>query len=290
MTRFVLGSALLTTVWPAAAQDLRFEIDPAKTWTDGTTRVQFWSRGSFQGLFDAVKRPFGTQTKVGDDGWGVSENDPVPAAPYLELGHAALVRTAGTFRLVVDTTRLTATLSDYRADRIPDRQGIRLSATVALNNAAFKTIKPTGDFADHLRPLNLGLVTVDTFTIAQKTGSRTSTMVPLGGGDYLVAVTFMATARLGVKEFGQTLPFTFDVPCSLVGKLHIGPRSATFGHPRGQGGENVTRDVDIPVRSLPFFVLNGQRLPASLLLDARVGKIGISVNGVRSFQANAVLP
>ena len=269
-----------------AGQDFAFTFDPANTWTDGTTRIQIFSSGRFKGTFDPFSNPLGTQTKFGPGIFGLTENDSIPASPYFELGHAALVRTSGTFDLNLDRATLKATLSNYVASRAPVN-GLKQNATIALNNSAFRTLKPTHSFSANLAPLRLGLVTVDELKITQKLGSRTSSIVPLGGGNFAVAIGFMAEIEIVVREFGQTIPIRFDAPYSLVGLLHVDGNRATFGYGRGRGGDNISRQVNFALQPFPFVVPNGIQLPASFKMTTTINRIGLQINGVRKMLATA---
>lgn len=281
-----MGALGIVTACAQGAETYQFIFDPAKTFTDGTVRLQFFSHGTFSGTFAPLSNPLGTQTKLGSGSFGLLENDDIPALPYLELGHAALVRTSGSFQLVFDKGTMTASLSSYNVDRLPDNP-MKLNATIALNNAMFQTQKPSGTFKDHLSPLNFGVVTVNGFKVRQQPGSRTATVVPLGINDFAIVATFMAEYELNVEEFGQHFPLTFQAPSSLVGFLHTAGSTATFGYPKGQGGENLSRDVSMALQPLPFFVFNASNIPASLMLTATVHKIGIQINGVRQMSAHS---
>ncbi|MBS1723629.1 MAG: hypothetical protein JSS66_11815 [Armatimonadetes bacterium] len=283
--KIVLLTIATCVVAPCNAQDYAFFIDPAQTWTDGYSRLQFFSAGTFKGTFDPNSNPLGTQTKAEPGSFGINENDPISASPYFELGHAALVRTSGTFHLHLDTGTSKVTLSDYVANRVPV-DPLRLTGTVALNNAAFQTIKPTGSFPAHLAPVTLGTFTVEQFWIRQHPGGRTATAFPLGGGRYAVVVTFMAEAEVRIKEFGPTFPIKFDVPYSLVGFLQTnGTTSATFGYPRGSGGENFSLPVNIPVDPFPIVFLNGMLPPPNFMVTTTINRIGIKINGTRQMVA-----
>ena len=96
----------------------------------------------------------------------------------------------------------------------------------------------------------------------------------------------MAEIQFDVKEFGQAVPITFDAPYSLAGVLKINGTGATFGYPRGQGGENLSRQVDIPLRPFPFLVPT-DGLPASLIMSTSVKRLALKINGVRQFHAVA---
>lgn len=277
--------ALALSALAPATQLFAFTFDPAKTYTDGYARILIYSRGSFHGTFAPVSNPLGTQTKAGTGSFGLTENDSIVAAPFMELGHAALVRTSGTFSLDVDRANLKATLTNYRADRVPT-SGLKLSTTIALNNEMFQTKRPNGTFRASLPPLKLGLVTIDSFKVTQQAGARTSTILPLGSGNFAVAITFMADIQLNVSEFGQTFPIRFEAPYSLVGLLHIEGSTATFGYGPGRGGENISRPVQIALQPFPFFVQTEGGLPASLVMNAAIHKIGVEINGTRQMFAS----
>jgi hypothetical protein len=171
------------------------------------------------------------------------------------------------------------------ANRVPTNN-LKLSATVALNNEMFQTLKPTFSFPAHLAPQSLGLVTIDEFKVKQHEGARTSSIVPLGSGNYGVAITFMAEVELDVQEFGQSIPVKFNTPYSLVGILHVSGANATFGFGPGRGGENFSRVVNIQLQPFPFFIPNGSGLPATLIMSTTINRIGLQVNGVRKMFAS----
>lgn len=281
-----LCAALTSSALPST--EYLFTFDPARTYTDGTVRLRTYSEGTFQGSFDPIEFPLGTQTKVGEGGFGLLENDSVTARPFLELARAALVRTAGTFVLDVDRANLMASVHSYSTDRLPD-QPLRLGATVALNNEPFRTLRPTASFARNQPAARLGLFSVDRFTVNQRPGVRSASLIPISVNRYVYAVTFMATVRLNVVEFGQTLPLTFDIPHSLVGIIEFNGQTAVFGHPQGRGAENVGRDVDLPLRPFPFAMQSGGGLPASFWLATTIKRIQLQIAGVRRAHADGIV-
>lgn len=268
------------------AQSYHFSFDPANTWTDGTVRIRAFSQGMIQGNFGQSGWPYFTQTKLGAGAFGPQDNDPIPARPFLELGHAEFLRTNGTFRLDVDPGQLKVSLSEYEVERsLPD--GITLSSTVALNNDPFRTKTPTATYSRNLAPFRLPTFHIDKFHMVQKPGVRTATMVPLGGNRYGVALTFMATLSFRVQEFGG-FEVSFDTPASLVGLLQLNGATATFGHPTGRGGDNFSRAVDIDVP--PFFItmLDGHVPPPIFRVSTTINRLDIAINGARRMSAQGV--
>lgn len=285
MKRILLSLLVIVpSAYAMAAQNFAFSIDPTKTWTDGYARVLIYTNGSFKGTYVPVTNVSGTQTKAGPGSFSLNDNDSILASPFLELGRAALVRTSGTFNLSVDTAALTATLTTYVANRVPTNS-LKLSATVALNNEMFQSLKPSFSFPSHLAPQSLGMVTIDEFKVKQHEGARTASIVPLGGGKYSVAISFMAEVEMNVQEFGQSIPVKFNTPYSLVGTLQVNGTAATFGFGPGRGGENFSRAVNIQLQPFPFFIPNGSGTPASLIMSTTVTRIGLQVNGVRKMFA-----
>jgi len=278
--------AVFTSAIALSAQNFAFTIDPAKTWTKGYAKILIASAGSFKGTFDVNTNPLGTQTKLGIGNFTINENDAIPALPYIEMGHSALVRTAGTFNLNVDTTTMKATVSNYSANRVPSGN-LNLTASVALNNDYFQTLKPSYTYTANLRPQPLGSVSIDEFKVTQHVGSRTSSIVSLGGGKYAVSITFMSEIELNISEFGQSIPVKFDAPYSLVGFLTITGSKATFGYDLGQGGENFSRQVNYPLEPFPFIIRNGIDVPANLIMTTTIKRVGIQINGTRKMTATA---
>ena len=283
LSAWLFGLALATAV---PAQKFQFTFDPANTWTDGTVRVRAFSHGSFKGNFGESGWPYTTQTKLGNGVFGALDNDPIPAFPFLEMGHAEFLRTSGTFKLDVDTQNLRATLSEYEAERAsPD--GINLSATVALNNEPFRTKTPNAAYGSRLSPFGLGTFHIDKFQVTQKPGSRSAAVVPLGNATYAVAITFMTTMSFRVQEFGGH-EISFDTPASLVGFLQFVGNRVTFGHPTGRGGDNFSRPVNIVVPSFFFPMLDGHVPPPIFKLDTTIHRLDVSIGGARRMLANGV--
>ena len=214
----LVALAVLASAIAQPSQSFAFRFDPNNTWTNGTVRFWLFTNGFIRGNYDPVNNPNGTQTKLGVGSvFGPNQNDNISSVPFFEIGHAAVIRTGGSFHLTVDTQAKTVELSDYVADRVP-LENLSLNATVALNNLAFVTKAPTWQFPAYLAPQNLGMVTVDKFTITQKAGTRMGAIALLTNGDYRVSLNFMADVQLNVVQFGQSVPMTFTVPYSLVGK------------------------------------------------------------------------
>lgn len=268
------------------AQSYQFTFDPANTWTDGTVRIRAFSQGSFKGNFGESGWPYFTQTKLGAGTFGGQDNDPIPARPFLELAHAEFLRTTGTFRLDLDTINLKATVSQYEAERAsPD--GINLSTTVALNNEPFRTKTPVASYGANLAPFRLPTFHVDKFRVVQKPGARSASIVPLGANLYGVALTFMTTMSFRVQEFGG-FEVSFDAPASLVGLLQVRGSIATFGHPTGRGGDNISRAVDIPVSPFSITMLDGHIPPPIFKVTTAIKRLDIAINGSRRMLANGV--
>ena len=270
------------------AQEFNFNIDPAKTWTNGYARLRLWTDGTIVGNYDPVKNLLGTRTKVGAGPFlNLTQNDPVPVMPFFEMGHAALVRTSGTFHLSVNTTNMTATLTNYNSNRVP-QSNLFLSSTVALNNDVFRTANPDAVYSANVPPQQLGTLQVDRFTVTQRAGARTGSMVRLNDGSYRVVINFMADARIRVAEFGQFEPMSFPVAYSLVGNLKINGMSATFGYPPGDGGESVLRDVDVTLPAFPIQLGAGITVKGSYLMNTTVKTVGIQIIGTRQMAAVSI--
>lgn len=282
----LLALSCVALPWSCLASNLHFVFDPLRSFTDGTTKITFHSQGSFSGSFDPLKNPLGTQTKLESGSFGLVENDRVRAMPFVQLERKAVVRTTGSFDLKIDSALKNAELSAYETSRVPE-QGQLLSATVALNNEAFRTQRPTGNYRANIPPLQLGLVNLDKFGMKQDPGYRLSGLVPLGHSRYGAVFTFMAEAQLDVKEFGQTVPIRFRTPASLVGVLDLGVAPPTFGYSLGVGGDTFSRDVEIPLQPFPFFMSSETVVPATFVMSTTITRITVQVTGTRQMLATA---
>lgn len=286
MTRHACLCLSLLSAVAAHAQNYRFTFDPAHTWTDGTVVVRAYSQGTFKGNFGETGWPYWTQTKWGAGTFGAVDNDPIPAYPFWEMGHAEFLRTNGTFTLSVDPANLRATLSEYTVERSsPD--GVNLTTTVALNNDAFRSRNPTASYSASLPPVRLGTFHIDKFRVVQKPGSRSASIVPLGGSNFGVAITFMATLSFRIQEFGGFL-VSFDTPASLVGLLQLNGTTAVFGHPTGRGGDNFSRPVTQAVPPFAVTFIDGHVPPPIFKLTTTLTRVDVRINGARKALANGV--
>jgi hypothetical protein len=279
--------ALLIAVFGAKAnaQTFNLTIDPAKTYTDGSAVFRLYSHGTLVGNYQSLGNPGGTRTKPGLLGsFDLTENVPVAIQPFIQFGGNKKLNTSGGFALVLDLPNNKVRLMGYDVNRLANGP-LPLGATIALNNEAFRTRNPTLVVPDHLPAVRMGAVTVDTLRVHQKALSNNGLLVPLGGGRYRLVVTFMADVQMNVSQFGQTQPVVFSVPYSLVGTLTVTAGRATLAYGPGQGGENVTIDLNYP---LDPFALQLQVAPGTapgFVFDLTLHRISLAVNGIRAFFA-----
>jgi len=272
------------------AQSYHFDIDPDRSYTDGYVQIRLWTSGSFRGDFDTERNPKGTRTKAGTEGeFAGVENGAVLAKPYFEFHNSSVLKSRGTFDLTVDAENGKAILNSYKVERLAAGR-LLLNAQCALNNEPFRTDGPPAIFKPDLAAFGTGQAELNRLTITQRPGPRIGTAVDLGNGWYRVSVTFMADVQIDIINFDQEGPMTFTMAASLVGNFQKTSDGAYFGYPKGQGGDNLTREVDLPLEDFPVLLPagvdpEGNRQKARVRLLANVGKVSLAINGIREMNA-----
>lgn len=269
----------------AQAQTYRFDIDPVRTFTDGYLQVRYWTVGQFRGDWDAEKSPTGTRTIKGLEGpYTASSNDPIDASPVWDFFKTAVFRTDGVFDLEVDLETGKATVDGYRVERLADGP-LTLNARCEPNNEPFRTLVPTAVVSNPIAAFNQGTMVLDRVRVAQKPGKRIGTVTPLSDGWYRVSVTFMADVLIDVLDLGQSKPLEFVMAASLVGDFRKTEKGAEFAYIRGQGGDNLTRDVEVPLEEFSCLMAVDQEQKARVRLKSNIKRVSLQINGIRQFSA-----
>ena len=280
-----LGLAVSCASSAVFAQSYRFDIDPERSYTDGYLQIKYWTSGTFKGDFDAEKSPTGTRTLLGADGpTGDTTNDAVSASPVWDFFRTAVFRTDGFFDLSVDLASGKATVENYRVERLADGP-TNVSGRMELNNEPFRTLVPPATLANAIPIFSQGTMVLDRLRISQRPGPRTGTVTPMEDGWYRVSVTFMADVLIDVLELGQSKPLEFLMAASLVGDFRKTGDGAEFAYVRGQGGDNLTRDVNINLEEYPCLILVDKEQRARVKVQSTIKRVSLQINGIRQFGA-----
>lgn len=275
-----LTLALLTAnVAPA----FHFEIDPERTFTNGRLQLQFWTSGQLVGDFDSKVNPKGTQTVPGNV-VSPGENRPVVARTVWSMETQTDFHTVGSFDLTLDEEQKQVAISNYRAERLAEGPLV-LDSTYWLDAAPFRSLQPDSGWAFDGSGGIRSRVNLDRLRITQVPGSRSGSLTLLGDGWYRVSVNFMATVKVDVLEFDQSGPLEFTMAASLVGNVKWGDRAAEFGYPIGQGGDNWSRQVRVPMEDFALDIQNATGETARFRLFQTVDKFAMKIQGRRQFSA-----
>lgn len=287
MKSFVLSCWFLFGVTSSAlAQNYRFDIDRERTFTDGYLQIRYWTTGQIQGDFDADQVPKGSRTLRGLDGAATpSANDEISVSPIWDFFRSAVFRTDGVFELNVDTATGKATVENYQVERLADGP-VNVNARCTLNNEPFRTLAPAASVGEALAPFELQPMVLDRLRITQKPGKRVGTVTPMEDGWYRVSVTFMADVLIDVLELGQSKPLEFVMAASLVGDFRKTRDGAEFAYVRGQGGDNLTRDVNTPLEEFSLLVPIDKEQKARVRMKGNaIKRVSFQINGLRQMQA-----
>lgn len=260
-----------------------FEIDPERTFTNGNLQLQFWTSGQLIGDYDERANPKGTRT-AGGSTIPTGQNVPVLAKTTWVMDTQTDFHTTGGFDLELDLDNQAVSVTNYRAERLAEGP-LTLESTYWLDTAPFRTSAPDASWSFEGRTGFRSKVNLDRLRITQVPGARKGKLTPLGDGWYRASVNFMAAVDVDVLELDQSGPLTFVMPVSLVGNVKWGDRAAEFGYPQGQGADNWSRDVRVPLEDFNLDIRHTSGEPARFKLWQTVDKFALKIQGRRQFSA-----
>ncbi|MBS1721568.1 MAG: hypothetical protein JSS66_01025 [Armatimonadetes bacterium] len=269
----------------AQAQRYHFSIDPETTFTRGAVEIRLATEGKLFGDFDPTNNPNGSRTATGLQGdIGPTLNTAIQANSTLCFRSRLPVRTSGTFDLAVDLDNKTASLSNYVVERITDSPLV-MDGTCTLNAAPFRLASPELKFEATPPPFSIGSMELASIRIRQRQGVRTGPITMTTDGYYRISITFMADVQMDILDLRQSGPVTFPLACSLVGNFMPDSENAIFGYPMAEGGDNLSRKVDIPLEDFPLDLPVSDKDSVRVRLQPTVKEISFAINGMRQFRA-----
>jgi hypothetical protein len=197
------ASALLSST--ALAQEFIFTLSPPSTLSLAPA-FSILTEGTLIGNYDADTNPTGTQTRPGF--FGGSGNNPIPTTIDLALSGSDSTTPAGTFRLTVDESTSSFTLSSLGIDLLGD-SSLDIPLTLGLLYETFRTITPNSLYLGGVRlPVPLGNATLSSLTFTQ-TSPVLGILVP---GDAPRVYTFATLVPVNSALAASILGQTFDLP------------------------------------------------------------------------------
>lgn len=203
----------------------QFTIDSKTSITDTSSNIAAPLAGTFQGNYDALTNPTGTQTRPGL--FGGSGNMPITFSGSFAAGGESQTQTTGAYRLIVDTNANTLVMSDLHVDALATATPT-FNATFNILFQTFRTFQPSSLFPGGVTlPLPLGELSLDVLTITQTSNSPPGVLTPTGKGEFeylvLVNATIAYSGSLSGTPIGNQLP----VVLAIAGTLTINGSAAT---------------------------------------------------------------
>lgn len=284
-TTTLCGIALAIGGSAAKAQTYNFTIDASQSKVAATTTFSMATTGYLIGQYDATNNPNGTRTKNGLTGqFPSTTNEKVTCNPTLAVGGSINTNTSGAFKLAVDLSKMKVTLTGFNADYLTSGP-VTQSATLTLNNNAFRTANPTYSYPSGKMSIPLGDMTIETLKVNQKAGSSvSSTLTKTATNTYTFSVATTATLTTSFTFLGMPAgPISVPVPIGLKGTIILNGSSAQVS---ASYTINQVKSVNTSYMIPEFAVdLPAGKSKASVWVGMTISKLSTNVQGTYSIMA-----
>lgn len=287
---FVVFTAGIFLVEKAFSQLYDFEIKTPQSGVSGSLSFTTGTSGTLIGNYDQTNNPTGTRTKPGLFGsFGPTENVAVNINIDGQIGGNLSTNTTGSFRMGIDLSTNTLTITDYFSDFLSGGSE-SLPATATLSGEPFRTRNPDSTYPLVIPiTLPIGTVVLSEFNATQS-GVSGGTLTPIGGGQYNFVAAIAVNLTLAVDLLGTPLGSTLPFVLPLEGVLTLNGTEATLNSVRPLAFDQSTNPgIELPAFEFGLPTILPPGGTANVIFNLTLDEIGSNADLELTTVANGTL-